>query len=87
MQIFPTPKFIFYIFIKCYFYIIHSSIDEIGADVIEKFTPLASELIESKGAAHAVAALLAIATGQTTISNHSLITGKNVSKKTVIRAC
>ena len=40
------------------------------------------ELIESKGAAHAVAALLAIATGQTTISNHSLITGKNVSKKT-----
>lgn len=56
-----------------------SSIEEIGADVIEKFTPLAEELIESKGAKDAVAALLAIATGQTTITNHSLISGRNVS--------
>jgi len=56
---------------------IKSSIEEIGADVIEKFTPLAEELIESKGAKDAVAALLAIATGQTTITNHSLISGRN----------
>lgn len=59
----------------CY---ICSSVDAISDEVIEKFKPMAQELIDSKGSHEAVAALLALVTGQTTIEQRSLITNREV---------
>ncbi|XP_067939697.1 ATP-dependent RNA helicase DDX50-like isoform X2 [Watersipora subatra] len=54
-----------------------SSVEGLDEEVVAKFRESARELIEEKGAVDTVAALIALATGQSRISHESLITSKS----------
>lgn len=55
-----------------------STLNDIDEEVITRFSQTAKELIEEKGAIQAVAGLIAIATGQTSVVRTSLINQQEV---------